>query len=262
VILERVVLKNNGSDLTYVQSLLNASSVTTILRDSTALPSLTRAALIPFTATNDTALAILQLLGNLYEANPPYNINTKETITLRKTLFQAGIYSGSYHQPPGINLSQAYDEVVASVQQYAIIGLQPFNNGWYHNIPQTPFGADYLDRAFIAAVVYLEQTAEQALYPSRQTRTMQLGSNESYIYTFSRKPPVVNDGFWSLTLYNSEGFLVGNELNKYEVGDRSDITYADGTTVYGRGNSSQSDGPFEVLVQAANMIPPENWTSK
>lgn len=94
-----------------------------------------------------------------------------------------------------------------------------------------------------------------------QDRNLQLANGESYLFTFSGKPPIASDGFWSLTIYNSQGFLIENPLNKYEVGDRSNITYPDGTMVYGPG-AVRRDGKFQVLIQAANMPPPRNWTNK
>lgn len=68
-------------------------------------------------------------------------------------------------------------------------------------------------------------------------------------------------GFWSLTMYNSQEFLVENQFDKYSVGDRSNITYPDGSMVYGSG-AVKRDGMFQVLVQAGNMVPPRNWTNK
>jgi hypothetical protein len=122
--------------------------------------------------------------------------------------------------------------------------------------------ANYKGRAITAIGGYLEQTSDLSLYPSRVSDAqMQLGSNQSYLITFSAPPPVSKGGFWNVTLYNSNGFLVENPLNKYTVGDRSGVTYADGTPLYSD-SPSAINGSFQILIQAGNSTPPLNWTNK
>lgn len=85
-----------------------------------------------------------------------------------------------------------------------------------------------------------------------------LGPQEAIVYTFSGKPPVKMAGFWSLTAYNGD-YLIPNSLHRYNIGDRSNLIYPDGRRVYGS-NASKSDGPFQILAQAAGNPPPANWT--
>ena len=75
----------------------------------------------------------------------------------------------------------------------------------------------------------------------------------------SRNPPVANGGFWSLTTYNSDELMGENQLNKYGVGDRNNITYP-GSELIMVGYSRTSDGSFPVLIQAQD--PPRTWTNK
>jgi hypothetical protein len=70
---------------------------------------------------------------------------------------------------------------------------------------------------------------------------------------------VANGGFWSLTTYSSDGSMGENQLNKYGVGDRNNITYPGGELIMVR-YSRTSDGSFQVLIQAQD--PPSNWTNK
>jgi hypothetical protein len=149
---------------------------------------------------------------------------------------------------------------VSSLESYAATSLQGLGNGWDHNGPQGIYGSNYVERALIADIGYLELTANQVIYPRRSTLEFTFQSNESYLYTFSTKPPIESDGFWSLTLYNSQGYVSANPLEKYSVGDRSKIPYPDDRLVYGNGTGSV-DGSFQVLVQPYNVPPPANWTS-
>lgn len=151
--------------------------------------------------------------------------------------------------------------------------LQSINEGWssVRTGLAGQFGSDYGLRAEIARTGYLMLQAPYAIYPSwsnhsttappMEGETLQLGANESYIYTFSCKPPVQAHGFWSLTAYDAAGYLIDNPLNVYSLGDRSNITYSFGAAVYGAESNVTQDGPFQLLVQPADVLPPSNWTS-
>lgn len=185
-------------------------------------------------------------------------------------LKEAGINlnQATYTAPKGQNLTHAY---LASEQTMAKAATQPQNqqslgHSWVQltNQAQGDYGTNYLMRQLVAYRGYLGLTQSEALYPSYTGgdggQTLNIGPKEAYIFTFPSKPPLAKYGFWSLTAYNAEQFLVSNPLNRYALSDRSNITYADGTAVYG--DDSQVDDSFELLVQPAGMEPPENWTSK
>ncbi|KAN0095632.1 DUF1214 domain containing protein [Hyaloscypha variabilis] len=258
-ILGRILVKNDIQDVTHVQSYINASNALSIPRKSSTSASLTARNLEPY-STEATPLAILNLLANFFDTNPPFNISAAAVEDLNTAILDAGIYGGSYHQPPDLDLLEAYDLAVSALQDSVSTIFKPFNNGWHHSVPQGLFSDNYIDRAATAATAYLELTSDQVLYAMTENQQMQLSSNESYLYNFSGRPPLANDGFWSLTLYNADGYLVQNALNKYSVGDRSNITFPDGTLVYGN-DSARGDGVFQVLFQAASVEPPKNWTN-
>jgi hypothetical protein len=70
-------------------------------------------------------------------------------------------------------------------------------------------------------------------------------------------------GFWSLTIYGPDNYLIPNPRGTYGVGDRSNLTSADGTLVYASGDlGGLRDGAFQVLVRTADVIPLNNWTNK
>ena len=53
-------------------------------------------------------------------------------------------------------------------------------------------------------------------------------------------------------------FSVPDELDLYGLSDQLNLTLADGTLVYRHG---ADDGPFEILIQPANVQPPAGWTN-
>ena len=71
---------------------------------------------------------------------------------------------------------------------------------------------------------------------------------QKYIIHFSKEQLPKVKGFWSLTCYNNEGFLVNNPINRYEVGDRDSLAYND-------------DGSLDLYIQPSKPegVPENNW---
>ena len=131
---------------------------------------------------------------------------------------------------------------------------------------QGDFGLNYAHRAYVARTGYQQLVPYITIYPGLNGPAFgpfSLQANQSFLYTFSRKPPILTQlgGFWSLTFYGADQYLIPNPLNIFEVGDRSNITYDDGSLIYGPGSNPNKDGPFRILVQQADLPPPKNWTS-
>ncbi|KAG9195078.1 hypothetical protein G6011_00198 [Alternaria panax] len=181
-------------------------------------------------------------------------------------LVAAGIKDGNYTVPTGLDYTQVYK----IIGEEFISLLDPSNhafdqNGWFTLLSSMSgnFSTQYTARAYIAWFGYLQLVDYVAAYPTYKDPmlpvtgrvSMQLAANESYIMTFSGKPSVT--GFWTLTAYNSTNYLVPNDLGRYSLGDRSNLTYADGEPVYA---DADSDGAFSILIQPADVVPSSNWT--
>nr|POE82463.1 hypothetical protein CFP56_67633 [Quercus suber] len=231
--------------------------------------------------TADSSVSAPMNTLNLLAAFAPYN-NPEDLSTrasLAETLSQAGIHGTNYTTPPGVNLTLASMRAQQSAIDAAEDLALPLNNGWIQLSPPATgdFGNNYAFRAAIAASGFLMLRAPNAVYPSwtntsltsTSSQATGLGSSllslpadESLLYTFSGKPPLMgNTGFWSLTAYGPDNFLVPNNRSVYALGDRSNLTYASGAPVYGPEASADADGQFQILVQPADVAPPANWTS-
>ncbi|KAH8822884.1 hypothetical protein DL96DRAFT_1469949, partial [Flagelloscypha sp. PMI_526] len=256
-LLYRVLVKNNTTDLDAVRSILQSTNLATVGRPSSPGGPASPITNATFTGLgNDTGLATLTLTARLTDANPPFNMSDPaKTVT---TLRQAGLYNGTYHQPSDVNVTAAFNSAIAEAQAYETgPGLTQLNNNWGYLQPAGLFGDLLTARTIIAIKGYLELVEDEAIYPVYEGQ-LSLQAGEAYMYSFATKPPLQEYGFWSLTLYNEAGYLVDNVIDKYTVGDRSNITYSNGELVYGEGNES-SEKPFEILVQSE--MPPSNWTS-
>jgi hypothetical protein len=114
------------------------------------------------------------------------------------------------------------------------------------------YGADYLFRAAIALYALGANRPEDAIYPALEVDAegRPLSGASRYILHFpsGQTPPV--DGFWSITMYDEQGFAVENALERYAIGDRDALLFND-------------DGSLTLLVQHESPGPDgeANWLS-
>ena len=113
------------------------------------------------------------------------------------------------------------------------------------------YGTDYQLRAIVDKIGLGALRTSVAIYPLAQTdRTLQtLTGAKSYVLHISagQLPPV--SGFWSLTMYDPNGFFVPNLVGRYMINDRSKLR-------------RNSDGSIDLYVQHAAPSNPQqaqNW---
>jgi len=123
-------------------------------------------------------------------------------------------------------------------------------NGWMQNPPDLGnYSTNYALRAFIARWGLGANLQKDAVYMVNADPNL-LGSLNFVLRFEAGKLPPVN-GFWSVTLYDSDGYLVANKENRHALGDRSHLrSAADGsTTIY----LSSKRPP--MAEQQANWLP-------
>lgn len=114
------------------------------------------------------------------------------------------------------------------------------------------YGTDYLQRALIAYVGAGGNVPEDAVYPIARTDAdgKPLNGANRYVMHITKKdlPPVDPRGFWSLTLYDKEYFLVSNPANRYALLSRDEL-------------KRNPDGSLDVYVQKESPVADEqaNW---
>ncbi|KAL7797889.1 hypothetical protein V8C43DRAFT_329191 [Trichoderma afarasin] len=254
VFLTRIEVKNNNTDVMVVEGYLNGTNMSPIPRASgdsiPASPPLTPATFAGLEGLS-TPQQTLELTARLQAANPPFNVT--DVAFIDATLFAAGIHNGTYHQPAGFDLGKANSLADAEIRVYTQTGRL--------------YGDNFAARSLLAQIGYLNLQESQAIYPfslAEEDGTTSIAHNEALLYTFvGGKPPTLSpEGFWSVTMYDAEHFLIANSLNVYALGDRSNLTYPDGTPVYGPTSGPENDvRVFQILIQAADIAPPINWTN-
>ena len=114
------------------------------------------------------------------------------------------------------------------------------------------YGNYYLKRAIIAQLGLGANVPEDAIYPQNlgdETGSPLTGSNK-YVLHFDKSDLPPAGAFWSITLYDSEGFQVANSLNRFAVSSWMPFKYnADGSLDLYFQNESPS------AAKEANWLP-------
>jgi len=126
-----------------------------------------------------------------------------------------------------------------------------FVNGW--SVTREfigTYGASYWQRAQVALIALGANSPEDAIYPLTLVDSdgNPYQGAKDYVLHFDadQLPPV--GAFWSVTLYDSDGYLVDNQIDRYALGDRDDLLY-------------NGDGSLDLYIQSTSPEAPfdSNW---
>ena len=118
----------------------------------------------------------------------------------------------------------------------------------YYGRPIGDFGTAYIYRAMVALVGLGANTVDVAIYPKTHTDVTGAALNGEKTYTihFETLPPTLEGGFWSVTAYNEENFLIDNPINRYCINDRSAYQLND-------------DGSLDLVLSKEAPEDTSNW---
>ena len=93
----------------------------------------------------------------------------------------------------------------------------------YYGKPIGDFGTEYTYRAMVALVGLGANTVDVAIYPKTAVDEIGAALNGEKTYTlhFASLPPTLEGGFWSVTAYGEDDFLIDNPIHRYCINDRS-----------------------------------------
>jgi hypothetical protein len=121
-------------------------------------------------------------------------------------------------------------------------------NGWGTNPTGSDFGDDVARRATTAkyALAAHHPVENRSYIAGVDADGGHLDGDRPLSLTFAPGDPPC-DGFWSLTVYGPDGFLVANELDRYALGDRTP------------GLRRAADGSLALTVGGPRPDDPSNW---
>jgi hypothetical protein len=160
--------------------------------------------------------------------------------------FSAGDFDAQQRSEIAAGFSAALHDIMAAL---GTMGARA--NGWtILKDNMGVYGNAYLQRALIALVGLGANPPEDAVYPILVADAAgdPVTGDQDYVLHFDADnlPPVA--AFWSVTMYDGEGYQVANEINRFAIGDRDKLTY-------------NADGSLDLYVQHTNPGPERvaNW---
>jgi len=119
--------------------------------------------------------------------------------------------------------------------------------------PLAEFGTEYAFRALVAIDALGANPVSVAVYllaEADDAGEILHGDNQYRIhFEKDQLPPVEQYGFWSITAYGEDNFLIDNQLNRYAINDRSSFAL-------------NEDGSMDILVQVespSDAAMTDNW---
>ncbi len=145
--------------------------------------------------------------------------------------------------------------VLAQLRGIVTKGGKHENNWGINRSGVGNYGTDYLVRAIFALVGLGANLNADASYPNCQldSNGERLDGGKNYVLHFKKGQTPPANAFWSLTIYGPDDFLVDNPIDRYSVGDRSELQY-------------NADGSLNIYIQhlrpedarQANWLPSPN----
>lgn len=186
------------------------------------------------------AAAYFGYAAELLKLHPPHATDQPMIARLKKIGLEAGKSFDLSKAPPVVR--KALDAAPAQGQRlmaWKVPTLARVVNGWAMNTDTMGvYGNYYLKRAIVAQVGLGANVPEDAIYPMNladDTGKPLDGANR-YVLHFEKNelPPVA--AFWSVTLYDSDGFQVANTLNRFALSSWMPL-------------QTNADGSLDLLVQ-------------
>ena len=205
-----------------------------------------------------TAQTYFELFAELLKANPPQEMDWN----MVKLLLQLGIVAGETLNFASLPTAtqQALEQATAAAPKLILHKKAGERiNGWdIAREVMGDYGTSYLQRAYVARIGLGANVPEDAIYPLSVVDSAghAYSGKHRYVLHFDSQqlPPV--SGFWSVTMYNSEGYFVGNPIKRYAIGDRDPLVFnPDGSLdLYIQHESPGSDKEANWLPAAADAF--------
>jgi len=185
---------------------------------------------------------------DLMKLNPPHVTDWSTLARMRRIGLEPGKFDTSKTNSDILAKAAAAG---LKLMQEKLPTIARVTNGWQMNTDTMGvYGNYYLKRAMVALLGLGANQPDDAFYPLNIADADGKPVMGEYKYVLSFKkdevPPV--SAFWSLTMYDAEGFQVANPLNRFALGDRDALRF-------------NADGSLDLYVQHENPGPDKesNW---
>jgi hypothetical protein len=159
--------------------------------------------------------------AELLKLHPPHDTDQPIIARMRRIGIEPGNSLDFEKLDPAVK--KALETAPADAQQlmaWKLATLAPIVNGWSMNTDTMGvYGNYYLKRAIVAQIGLGANLSEDAIYPLNlgdEAGKPLDGANKYTVHFDKGAAPPVN-AFWSITLYDPDGFPVANSLNRFDV---------------------------------------------
>jgi hypothetical protein len=197
-------------------------------------------------------VAMLSRLAVLFSKYPPHANDYPMLFRLRAF----GIEPGKPFDPTKLDpalaatINTAAKDALADLPA-AMRRIGRLENGWNvvtENVGT--YGTSYKQRAVIALGGLGANLPEDAIYPTAfvDAAGAPLHGANNYVLHFDKGKLPPAEAFWSITMYDKDGFQVPNPIDRFAIGDRDKLTF-------------NPDGSLDIYLQAASPGPDKesNW---
>jgi hypothetical protein len=196
------------------------------------------------------AVAFFTLLAQLMKDNPPYRADAPEVARFAKI----GLVAGKDFDATKLNADFvkhipqfAYDRIML---QFKVNRNVKHINGWNFTTKTGIYGTDYLMRALVTAIGLGANRPQDAVYPTslKDADAKDYEGSNKYVMRFEKGQTPPAEGFWSLTMYDSQYFFVANPINRYSISPRQNL-------------KANPDGSTDLYIQKDSPGPEKesNW---
>ena len=185
--------------------------------------------------------AMLTRLSELMGKYPPHANDYPILFRMRAFGLEPGKnFDVSKLDPKTVETINAAAKDALSSLPVAMRRMGRLENGWNvltENIGT--YGTSYKQRAVIALGGLGANLPEDAIYPTVfvDGAGQPLSGANAYVLHFDKDKTPPANAFWSVTMYDKDGFQVPNPINRYAIGDRDKLTF-------------NPDGSLDIYLQA------------
>jgi len=210
----------------------------------------------PFVQVNRMdGMAVLGRLAELMEKYPPHPNDYPILFRMRQIGLEPGKpFDRSKLDPQLVEtINEASKDARADLEKSgktgAGIGLHV--NGWFYQTSTVgTYGTAYKLRGMGALIGLGVNLPEDAVYPASfvDGDGNPYHGDKRYVLHFDKGKLPPAGAFWSVTLYDKDGFQVPNSIDRYALGDRDDLKF-------------NADGTLDIYIQSPNPGPEKqaNW---
>jgi hypothetical protein len=172
-------------------------------------------------------------LALLMKDNPPAHDDAK----IIKRMARLHIVPGKPFDINGLNApaiealqsvpKNAHDRIMGWFRDGTRVGDATFQDGWVVTRKTGVYGADYIQRALVAAISRGASLPQDTFYAisTVDSEGQPYAGNYRYVMHFAAGQAPSAHGFWSLSMYDAEHFFVENALGRYTLNARDPLKF-------------------------------------